>query len=211
MQTELKTLAILGTDDHGKVAAEIAEQHGYAVYFFDDKYPQQKQCGIWPVKGDEQALILHGKSYDAVFVALSHNKIRKAKLCEFKALGLNIATLISPDATVSEHATIGEGVMVVANACINYGTKVSEGCIINTGANIDHGCLIGPYVHVSPGVNMAAEVTIGEFSWVGIGSTLIHQVKVGHTVIVGAGAVILNDIPPAVTVVGCPAHIVRRR
>lgn len=206
-----KTIAILGIDDHGKVAAEIAEQNGYEVYFFDAKFPGVTQCGVWPIKGDETALMQHGDKYDAIFIALSHNKHRKEKHLRVKELGFKLCSLISKDATVSTYADIGEGVMIVANACINYGTVISDGCIINTGANIDHGCNIGPYVHISPGVNMAAEISVGEFSWIGIGSNLIHQINIGHTVITGAGAVILNDVPSAVTVVGCPAHIVRRK
>ncbi|KGJ94210.1 acetyltransferase [Thalassotalea sp. ND16A] len=211
MPLQPKTLAILGTEDHGKVAAEIAQQNGYEVYFFDAQYPQQKNCGHWQVVGNEQDLMEHGSSYDAIFIALSHNKIRDLKLTQFKKRGFNIATLISKDATVSPYSEIGQGVMIVANACINYGTKIGEGSIINTGANIDHGCTIDAFVHISPGVNLAAEVTVGNYCWIGIGSNLIHQINIGHTVIAGAGAVILNDVPPEVTVVGCPAHIVRRK
>ena len=211
MLTNPNTIAILGTDDHGIVAADIAEQNGYDVYFFDDKYPTVSKCGKWPVKGTEDDLKQHGHNYNAIFIATSHNKIRKIKLNEFKQLGFNITTLISKDATISNYAEIADGVMIVGNACINYGTVIGDGCIINTGANIDHGCTIAPYVHISPGVNIAAEVKVGEYSWIGIGSTLIHQISVGHTVIAGAGAVILNDVPKEVTVVGCPAHIVRRK
>ena len=211
MLTHPNTIAILGIDDHGKVAAEIAEQNGYQVFFFDNKYPQIKQCGHWDVVGNEDDLKAHGSSYDAIFVALSHNKLRKLKLNELKNLGFRSTALISPYAIISEYAEINDAVLIVANSTINYGVKIGEGCIINTGATIDHGCVIDPYVHVSPGVNIAAEVRVGEFSWVGIGSTLTHHIKVSHTVIVGAGAVVLNDIPPEVTVVGCPAHIVRRK
>ncbi|WOH39002.1 acetyltransferase [Thalassotalea fonticola] len=211
MPLQPKTLAILGIEDHGKVAAEIAQQNGYEVYFFDDKFPSITKNGHWDVVGNEQDLIDHGQSYDEIFIALSHNKLRKVKLTQFKNLNFTIATLISKDAIVSDFTEIGLGAMIVANACINYGTAIGEGTIINTGSNIDHGCTIGSYVHISPGVNMAAEISVGEYSWIGIGSNLIHQINIGHTVIAGAGAVILNDVPAEVTVVGCPAHIVRRR
>lgn len=211
MPLQPKTLAILGIADHGKVAAEIAQQNGYEVYFFDDQFPKETKCGHWQIVGNEQDLIDHGNNYDEIFIALSHNKRRDLKLTQFKTLGFNIATLISKDATVSNFCEIGSGAMIVANACINYGTKIGEGSIINTGANIDHGCTIDAFVHISPGVNMAAEVKVGNYCWIGIGSNLIHQISIGHTVITGAGAVILNDVPAEVTVVGCPAHIVRRK
>lgn len=207
----MKNLAILGAGGHGKVAADIAEQLGWNIHFFDLAFPSINKCGLWDIVGDEASLIQHAAKYDAVFVSIGNNDIRSKKQKEFKALGFAITSLISPAATLSAHVEIGEGVLIVANACINIGAKISDGVIINTGANIDHDNHIGEFSHISPGVNLAGEVTIGQRCWVGIGSTIIHQITVGDNVMVGAGTVIINDVPAGVTVVGCPARIARKR
>ncbi|MEW6989870.1 acetyltransferase [Colwelliaceae bacterium 6441] len=207
----MKNLAILGAGGHGKVAADIAEQLGWNIHFFDLAYPQVKKCGLWEVVGDEKSLIKHAANYDAVFVGIGNNSIRAKKQKEFKQLGFTITSLISPAATLSAHVEIGEGVLIVANACINIDTKIADGVIINTGANIDHDNDIGAFSHISPGVNLAGEVTIGQQCWIGIGSTVIHQITVADNVMVGAGTVIINDVPESVTVVGCPARIANQR
>ncbi len=207
----MKNLAILGAGGHGKIAADIAEQLGWNIHFFDLNFPKISSCGVWDIVGDETSLIKHATKYNAVFVAIGNNDIRAKKQLEFKKLGFVITSLVSPSATLSEHVDIGEGVLIVANACVNIGTKISDGVIINTGANIDHDNHIGKFSHISPGVNLAGEVNIGEHCWVGIGSSIIHQITVGDNVMVGAGTVIINNVPDNVTVVGCPARIAQKR
>jgi sugar O-acyltransferase (sialic acid O-acetyltransferase NeuD family) len=207
----MKNLAILGAGGHGKVVADIAQQLGWNIHFFDLAFPEITECGPWEVVGDETSLIKHAAKYDAVFVAIGNNAIRSAKQKEFKALGFTITSIISPNATLSEYIEVGEGVLIVDNVCINIGTTISDGVIINTGTNIDHDNHIGEYSHVSPGVNIAGEVNIGQQCWIGIGSTIIHQISIADNVIVGAGAVIINDVPTNVTVVGCPARIAHQR
>jgi sugar O-acyltransferase (sialic acid O-acetyltransferase NeuD family) len=206
----MKHLAILGAGGHGKVAADIAEQLGWGVHFFDAAYPEIKYCGVWDVVGDEEALTEHARKYDAIFIAIGNNDIRAVKQKQFAEYGFKLTSLISPHATISEHVDVGAGVLIAANACINVGSIIADGVIINTGANIDHDNNIGAYSHISPGVNLAGEVHIGSQCWIGIGSSIIHEIKIGNNVMVGAGAVIVNDVPSNVTVVGCPARIVRK-
>ena len=47
----LKTLAILGASGHGKIIADIAEQLGFSVSFYDDAYPNKKNIEYWSVVG----------------------------------------------------------------------------------------------------------------------------------------------------------------
>jgi len=207
----MRNLAILGAGGHGKVAADIAEQSGWNVCFFDDAHPQVNSCGAWSVLGNEKYLIDHCNAYSAVFIAIGNNDIREKKQNKLKSAGFNIATLISPTATISKHAKLGEGVLIVGNACINIGAYIDNGVIINTGANIDHDCIIEEFSHVSPGVNLAGEVIIGARTWVGIGSSVIHKTRIGHDAIIGAGSVVVNDLPVRITAVGCPAKILIKK
>lgn len=205
----MKNLAILGAGGHGKVAAAIAEELGWTVHFFDIAYPEIKKCGLWDIKGDENYLIKNSSKYKTIFIAIGNNEIREKKQCQFKSLGFKITSLISPDATVSKFSQIGDGVLVVANSCINVDSIIGDGVIINTGATIDHDNIIGDFTHISPGVNLAGGVSVGKRSWIGIGSTVIHKINISDNVIVGAGAVLINDVPESLTVAGCPARVIR--
>lgn len=206
-----KRIAILGTEAHAKVAASIAEQNGYEVFFFDDCYPQQSQFGVWPVRGNKQAIEVYGYKYDAVFVSYACGLKRKKALLALKQLGLNVVSLISPSAKVSEFAQIGQGSLIVAKVYVGFGTTIGDGCIINVGTNIDFDCTIKSYATIAQGVNIAPRVTVGDFTRIYIGANLIEEIQIGDSVVAGAGAVILNDVPNDVTVVGCPARIVNKR
>ena len=207
----MRNLAILGAGGHGKVAADIAEQSGWNVHFFDCAHPKVDRCGAWTVVGNEECLMASGSMYNAVFIAIGNNLVREQKQNMLKIADFNIATLISPAATISKYANIDEGTLVIGNACINIGAHIQDGVIINTGANIDHDCIIEEFSHVSPGVNLAGEVKIGARTWVGIGSSVIHQTRIGHDAIIGAGSVVVNDLPAQITAMGCPARIVIKK
>jgi len=206
----MKNLAILGAGGHGRVAAEIAEQSGWNVHFFDGAYPKVEYCGIWTVVGNEECLIANYRKFSTVFIAIGNNTIREKKQNILKSYGFDIATLISPNATISKHANIDEGVLVVGNACINIGAHIHNGVIINTGATVDHDCIIDEFSHISPGANLAGEVRIGARTWVGVGSSVIQGIEVGHDAILGAGTVVINDLPAQNTAVGCPARVITK-
>ncbi len=196
-------LAIVGAGGHGKVAAEIAELNGYTeIHFYDDDlnktYP-------WSIIGRTEELFFKVKEYDAIFVAIGSNSVRKKLMQKLTKKGGTLATLIHPSAVVSSTVKFGKGVLVVAGAIINPDTKVGEGSIINTGAKIDHDCKIGQYVHVAPGVTMSGSVIIGDNCWIGVGTTVIQQVSIVPNVYLGAGSLVLKDIEQQGVYYGSPA------
>jgi sugar O-acyltransferase (sialic acid O-acetyltransferase NeuD family) len=205
-----KTIALLGGGGHGKVCASIAESLGYDVCFFDDAFPSVKACGKWKVVGTSNDLITQGANFDAAFVAIGNCTIREKVQSRLVAAGLTIVSLISPTASVHYSVKIGDGVLVVGNACINIDSVIEEGVIINTNASVDHDCFISSFAHICPGVSLAGEVTVGQASWLGIGSSVIQQIKIGSDVKVGAGSTIIEHVPNDVTVVGSPGRIVKK-
>jgi sugar O-acyltransferase (sialic acid O-acetyltransferase NeuD family) len=207
----LKKLAILGAGGHGKVAADIAEQSGWNVHFFDSSYPRVDKCAGWSVVGNDERLFTQVDAYDAVFIAVGNNTTREKLQNQLKSKGFNLATLIAPSATVSQFAHIGEGVLVVGSACINIGAHIHDGVIINTAATVDHDCIIDEFSHISPGVNLAGGVKVGARTWIGIGSSVIQQIEIGHDAILGAGSVVVNNLPAQITAVGCPAKVVVKK
>lgn len=202
----MKKLAILGASGHGKVVAEIAEQTGWDVCFFDDEFPGKREIeNVWKIHGTTKDLYENIASYPNCFVAIGNNSTRLQKLSELELLGAKFPVLIHPKATVSHHVKIDKGSVIMANAVINPFVTLGKGIIVNTSSTVDHDCVLADGVHISPGVSVAGTVSVGPGSWIGIGAAVKQCVQIGSNVVVGAGAVVVNDIPDGVTAIGVPA------
>jgi len=205
-----KVLAILGASGHGKVIADLAEELGYEVSFYDDAYPSRKHIEHWLIKGSSADLITLNNGIDVV-IAIGDNEIRAKKIRLLQQGSLNLVSLIHPTAVVSQYAQVGLGCVVFANAVINAFATVGLGCIINTGSVIEHDCQLGNFVHVCPNTTLAGGVKIGTKSWVGIGSQVKQFVDIGKNTMVGAGSTVLQSLPDNVTAFGSPCIIKNKK
>ncbi|MBB1424664.1 acetyltransferase [Pseudoalteromonas sp. SG43-7] len=200
-----KQLAIVGASGHGKVIADIAEQLGFTVKFYDDAYPSKTHIEHWPIQGTCADLIaLHTTPIDVV-VAIGNNDIRQQKIQLLQQNNFNLITLTHPTAVISKYAVIAQGTVVFAGAIINAFAKVGVGCIINTSAVVEHDCTIGDFTHICPNVALAGGVIVGSKSWVGIGSQVRQLITIGDNCLIGAGSTVVKNIPNNVTVFGSPA------
>jgi sugar O-acyltransferase (sialic acid O-acetyltransferase NeuD family) len=199
-----KKLAIVGASGHGKVIADIAEQLGFTVNFYDDAYPSKTHIEHWNINGTCADLVALNKNMDVV-VAIGNNEIRHQKITLLQKNCFNPITLIHPTAVVSQYAVIAEGTVVFAGAIINAFAQVGVGCIINTAAVIEHDCIIDDFAHICPNVALAGGVTVGSKSWVGIGSQVKQLITIGDNCLIGAGSTVVKNIPDNVTAYGSPA------
>jgi sugar O-acyltransferase (sialic acid O-acetyltransferase NeuD family) len=202
-------LVIYGCGGHGKVVADIALSRGLVIAgFVDDGVPGGEKVLGLSILGGVGWLEAHGPE---VMVALGigdkHARYRVYQLCI--TLGIPVATLIHPNATVAASARLGVGVVVMAQAVINPDARIDEGAIINSGAVVEHDCEIGAFAHLAPNATLGGAVRIGALAHVGLGASVLPGKSIGDDAVVGAGAVVLTDIPPGVVVVGVPARIRR--
>jgi sugar O-acyltransferase (sialic acid O-acetyltransferase NeuD family) len=203
-----KELAIVGASGHGKVIADIAEQLGFTVKFYDDAYPAKSHIEHWPIHGTCADLIKVTNTCLVaadVVVAIGNNDIRLQKILLLHQNNFNLITLIHPTAIISKYATIAKGTVVFAGAVINAFAKVGQGCIINTSAVVEHDCKIGDFTHICPNAALAGGVTVGTKSWVGIGSQVRQLITIGDNCLIGAGSTVVKNIPNNVTAFGSPA------
>ncbi len=207
-----KELAIVGASGHGKVVADIAEQLGFTIKFYDDAYPNKTTIGHWSILGPTSDLIaFNHKNVELInnaVVAIGNNDIRFQKIKQLQENGFNLITLIHPSAVVSQYASIENGSVVFPRAVINAFARIGLGAIINTGSIVEHDCIVGDYAHISPNASLSGGVEVGSKCWIGVGSQVKQLVKIGDNTIIGAGSTVLSDIPSDVTAVGSPAKVI---
>ena len=208
-----KELAIVGASGHGKVIADIAEQLGYTVNFYDDAYPSKAHIEQWPIHGTCADLIALNNTKatlsNDVIVAIGNNEIRQQKIQLLQQNSFNLITLIHPKAVISQYSKIAPGTVIFAGAIINAFANVGVGCIINTAAVVEHDCSIDDFSHICPNVALAGGVTVGAKCWVGIGSQVKQLITIGDNCIIGAGSTVVKNIPDNVTAFGSPAVVIK--
>ena len=206
-----KELAIVGASGHGKVIADIAEQLGHSVKFYDDAYPDKINIEHWPIYGTCADLIMKANTCDIpvdAIIAIGNNDIRSQKIQLLKQNNFKLITLIHPSAVISKYAEIQCGTVIFPGAVINAFAKVGLGVIINTGAIIEHDCTIGDHTHISPNASLCGGVEVGSKCWVGVGSQVKQLVKIGNNTTIGAGTTVLSNLPSDVTAVGSPSRLI---
>lgn len=203
----MNQLIIIGASGHGKVIADIARLNGYIDIAFLDDDNSKAECNGYPVIGSvDKAKIYIDSDF---IVAIGNAKIRELIQESLINYGLNVVTLIHPDAVIAERIQIGKGTVVMAGAVINSATSIGNGCIINTCASIDHDCVIGNYVHVSVGSHIAGTVEVSDRTWIGIGASVSNNITITSDCIIGAGAVVVNSINIKGTYVGVPCKMIK--
>ena len=82
-----------------------------------------------------------------------------------------------------------------------HGQVVVDGLV-----EIHKGVVLAPFVTIGLRAGDLRGATIEHDVNIGTGAKIIGPVRIGAGARVGANAVVTADVPPAVTVVGVPAH-----
>ena len=148
---------------------------------------------------------------DCWFVAaIGDGQIRRRVEHEAQGLGLQLATLVHPEAIIGEDVILGQGSVVCAGAILTTNVRIGRSNQANIGCTVSHDANLGDYVTLAPAVSLAGNVSIGDGATLYTKTSVIPGVKVGANAIVGAGSVVIREVAAGTTVVGCPAHEVRR-
>lgn len=199
-----KKLLIIGAGGHGRVIADIAGRTGrYETIGFLDDCPQEKTLP-YPYLGVCGDAALYAKEYDMI-IAIGNAAVRARIMHELSDAGVTFATVVAPEAVVSQDAVLGRGTVVMPGAIINTGTRIGAGVIINTAASVDHDCVVGDFCHVSVGAHLCGTVSVEAESWIGAGATVINNIRVCGGCMIGAGAVVVRNITETGTYIGVPA------
>jgi sugar O-acyltransferase (sialic acid O-acetyltransferase NeuD family) len=121
------------------------------------------------------------------------------------------ASIVHPDATISRHATIGDGCLILGGARVAAKAAVYDFSFLYANTAITHDNSIGRFVSVNAGAAIGGWCRVGDRTAVGLSSCLRERVSVGTDVVIGANTYVNRDLPSNSVAVGSPARIIRFR
>jgi sugar O-acyltransferase (sialic acid O-acetyltransferase NeuD family) len=209
----MEKIVIIGAGGHGRVILDIlrAANCYNPVGFIDANTALHghRVDGL-KVLGDLSILdTLKFQDVTGAIVAIGDNGIRREYAERINEAGFELINAIHPSANVAGNATLGKNIVIASGALVCAHCQIGNSVILNTGSIVDHESIIANCAHICPGAKLAGRVIVEGGAFVGIGATVIQNVRIGTDAIVGAGAVVISDVPPASTVVGVPAKVIK--
>jgi sugar O-acyltransferase (sialic acid O-acetyltransferase NeuD family) len=193
-------LLLLGGGGHCRSVIDVIENcSGFSVRGI----VQPRVDGITPVlgypvlgeDGDLEELLAGGKAALVTVGQIHSSALRRRLYTLLLEYGASLPTVASRNATVSKHAVLGAGTVVLHGAVVNAAAKVGVNCIINSLALLEHDVVVGNHVHVATGARINGGAKLGNGCFVGSGATVYQGVCVGDDCVIAAGAVVTSDLP----------------
>ena len=139
-------LLILGAGMHGRDVYEIA----YSLHVFKKiSFLDDNAVGDNIIGKCTEALRFK-REYPCAFVAIGDNKKRRKYAEILKNCGFLMPSIVSPAASISSKATIGEGVAILPQVTVSEAT-IGDFCILASNSLVNGGAEVGAYSHVDCG------------------------------------------------------------
>jgi sugar O-acyltransferase (sialic acid O-acetyltransferase NeuD family) len=215
------SLIVIGGGEHARVVLEAAlsSPERWTVRGFVDPEACDKTVrllGVRRIGGDDAIASLATQDSELQFIigvgdtGATHR--RREIVARLREYGIQWATVIHADASVSPTARVGHGVVVMAGSVVNAGAHLGDHTVVNTGAIVEHDVELGEFTQLGPRACIGGGSSLGAECYVGLGACIRDHISVGAGAIVGMGAVVVGDVDASTLVMGVPARgVVRER
>jgi sugar O-acyltransferase (sialic acid O-acetyltransferase NeuD family) len=204
-------LVLLGGGGHCASCIDVIRSAGLAAAGFLSPEPVAEFYGL-PRLGSDDWIDSADARQAHFLVTVGQTGVSPLRARLFEALverGLQVATIVAGNASVSESALIGKACIVMQRAVVNAKAVLGKNCIVNTGAIVEHDVVIGDHCHISTAAVVNGAARIGDGCMIGSGAVVLQGVSIAAGTVVGAGAVVTADIVEQGTWVGVPAKRVK--
>lgn len=168
---------LIGAGGFGRMVAEQAMLQ-YDCAFVDDGQPVgTESCGI-PVVGSLADLPELRKEYGLLVVGIGSNQFRAQVYEKAKALGYGFPNIVAPSAYVSPYAKLGNGCVILQNACVQNGAVVGNGVLLNAGAEVHCDAVVEDYALIYANSVVRTGAKVGRYARIGSNVTVCNSAVV---------------------------------
>ena len=172
-----KKLLLVGAGGFGRMVAEQA-MFQYDCAFVDDGQSVGAEiCGI-PVIGGLADLPELKKEYSLLVVGIGNNQFRAQVYEKAKSLGYAFPNIIAPSAYVSPYAKLGNGCVILQNACVQNGAVVGNGVLLNAGAEVHCDAVVEDYALIYANSVVRTGAKVGKYARIGSNVTVCNSAVV---------------------------------
>ena len=191
----MKSIVLIGGGGHCKSVIDVLEQEGqFKIEGIVDKSELLGNCVLgYSFIGVDNDMPKLAKKYKYALITVGQIKspLLRIKLFDLAIKsGFTLPKIISPNAYVSKHASIGKGVVVMHNAVVNANASIGDNCIINTKALIEHDCLISKHCHISTNATINGGSKVESRCFVGSNATTKELVTISENSFINAGSLV---------------------
>lgn len=185
----MTSLYLIGGGGHCKSCIDVIEQtkEFNIKGIFDTSEKVGKKVLGYEIIGEDKDLKNYLGSKDFFFLITIGQIKSSAAREKYFSMDLNFATIISPRAYVSKHATLGKGTIIMHDALVNAGAQIGDNCIVNTKALIEHDAKVGNHCHISTSSVVNGDCVIRDRTFVGSNAVLRNSLELEEGAIVPFG------------------------
>lgn len=172
----MNSIVLIGAGGHCKSVIDVIEEEGkFKIEGILDKrkFLGTKTLG-YSVFGIDDDMPKFARKYKHALITVGQIESPSLRIKLFNLAvksGFILPSIISPNAYVSKHSSIGNGVVVMHNAIVNANTSIGNNCIINSKALIEHDCEICDHCHISTNVTINGGSKVESRCFVGSNTT----------------------------------------
>ena len=191
----MRNIVLIGGGGHCKSVIDVIEQEGRFEIVGIVERPDFLETDVlgYQIIGNDSDLVDLAKKYKYALITVGQIKSPSLRIKLFDLAtkaGFTLPNIISPNAYVSKHSSIGNGVVVMHNAIVNVSASIGDNCIINSKALIEHDCLISKHCHISTNATINGGVTVESGCFVGSSATTKELITISENSFIKAGSLI---------------------
>ena len=191
----MRNIVLIGGGGHCKSVIDVIEQEGRFEIVGIVERPDFLETDVlgYQIIGNDSDLVDLAKKYKYALITVGQIKSPSLRIKLFDLAtkaGFTLPNIISPNAYVSKHSSIGKGVVVMHNAIVNASASIGDNCIINSKALIEHDCLISKHCHISTNATINGGVTVESGCFVGSSATTKELITISENSFIKAGSLV---------------------